>query len=224
MRCEEFQKLLDAHLDGELAGTLRLEFDAHRVNCPECEHAVTLLEVVSSVISVPQRPAALSPDFTDNVMAQITAPAELRGVRVSDSPIWGARVSDSPGFRAAARRHTGLRAVLVAGALVQAAAIWMLAVVPQNPNRIPITTDPKDINVQAVSPGALTQYISELALQRASVAGDLVDVQSLRQFAMNLNVGDSVALDPAGLLQAWLPVNPPQPPAVPSQAGNQFSF
>lgn len=206
MRCEEFQTLIEAHLEGGLAGSLRLEFDAHRISCPACEHAVTLLEVVTSVIAAPTKAPEPSSDFTEKVMAQIAAPAVIR-------------------HPAASRRHAGLRAVLVAGALVQAAAVWMLAVIPQHPDRIPISMPPEQIDLERTSPAALSRYLAEMAVHRAQVAGNLVKVSEIQQFAMNLNVGESVALDPVGLLQAWLPVQPAMPSAQPSmQAGNQFSF
>jgi hypothetical protein len=207
MNCDEFQKLLDAHLDGELAGTLRLEFDAHRVNCAECEHSVTLLEAVSTVVAAPPRPPALPADFTDRVMAEIAVPARERGEAV--------------------RAHRGLRIALVAGALVQAAAVYMFAVMPADPSRIPVSTPPESIDVAKVTEPQLLKYVWELYASRAEQAGTLAgdDLQQVKQFAMNLNVGDNLGLGPVGILQALVPAPVEPADAAPaSRASNQFSF
>ncbi len=74
MNCPEFETLLDAYLDGQLAGTLRLEFDAHRLNCRRCQQTVALLEsaghVIASDADVPDLPA----DFSARVLSAITTP------------------------------------------------------------------------------------------------------------------------------------------------------
>lgn len=205
MNCEQFQKLMDVHLDGDLVGTLRVEFDAHRVHCPACRHAITLLEAVTNVAAEHRAPATTLPsDFTDRVLSQIAAQAGERRQEVT-----------------AGRR--GLRTALAIGALIQAAAVWMFVIWPQNSNRIPISTPPEQIDVARVTPDALKQYVYELAAHRMELAGALgQEVAQLRQMAMNLNVSDSIALDPVGLLQAWLPVLPDTSTTKP--APDRFSF
>lgn len=71
MNCCECEQLFDAYLDGGLAGSLRLEFDAHRLRCRRCQQTLAMLETVGHVIaSDPQMPA-LSDDFTERVMHKI---------------------------------------------------------------------------------------------------------------------------------------------------------
>ncbi|QOJ15669.1 MAG: zf-HC2 domain-containing protein [Planctomycetia bacterium] len=75
MHCSEWERLLDAHLDGQLSGSLRLEFDAHRLHCPRCQQIVAMMETISTVITADE-PPQLSLDFADRVMARIeSAPA-----------------------------------------------------------------------------------------------------------------------------------------------------
>lgn len=206
MNCNEFQKLLDAHLDGELAGTLRLEFDAHRVNCVECEHSVTLLEAVSTVVAAPPRPPALPADFTDRIMAEIALPVRERSEAV--------------------RTHRGLRIALVAGALVQAAAVYMFAIMPADPSRIPISTPPEEIDLAYVSRPQLGRYVTELVAQGYELAGAVGDdVEQVKQMAMRYEVDDRLGLGPVGILQAFVPAAAEQRDAPPtSRAANQFSF
>ena len=202
MYCDQFEKLIDAHLDGELAGALRLEFDAHRVNCSTCEHAVTLMEAVSTVVSAPPRLQAWEGDFTNRVMAQVSQAAARPKPKVA---------------------HHGARVALVAGGLFQAAAVLALALWPENSARIPVSQAPEEINLASVTPDALTQYICESVAMRLSQNSSFVpELDQLRTLAMSLNVGERTTLDPVGLLQAWLP----KPADAPSHAEkpNQFSF
>lgn len=104
MNCAEFEQLMDAYLDGELSGSLRLEFDAHRLRCRRCQLSVAMMESVGDVLMLDHPPAGLSEDFTENVMARI----ERR--------------------RPLSIRMRGLRVALVAGGLLQAAAVLLLAI------------------------------------------------------------------------------------------------
>lgn len=71
MNCVEAENLYDAYLDGELGGSLRLEFDAHRLRCPLCQQKLAMLEACEQIIAGDRRTPTLSDDFTDRVMAQI---------------------------------------------------------------------------------------------------------------------------------------------------------
>jgi hypothetical protein len=106
MNCAEFEQLIDAYLDGELAGSLRVEFDAHRLRCRRCQLTMVAMESVETVVANDRPAAMLSDDFTDRVMGAI----ERR--------------------RPLAVRLRPTRIVLAAGALLQAAAVIFLAVYP----------------------------------------------------------------------------------------------
>lgn len=77
MNCSECEQLFDAYLDGQLAGSLRLEFDAHRLRCRRCQQTLAMLETIGNVIvSDPQVPE-MSVSFTDGVMRQIRRPRRV---------------------------------------------------------------------------------------------------------------------------------------------------
>lgn len=103
MTCSECEQLFDAYLDGQLAGSLRLEFDAHRVRCRRCQQTLSMLEAIGHVIASDAPGPELSGAFTDRVMGQIERPR---------------RVLRFP-----------LRVAIVTGAVVQAAAVLILALV-----------------------------------------------------------------------------------------------
>ncbi len=77
MHCVEIEQLMDAWLDGELSGSLKLEFDAHRLSCARCQNMLSMLEACQHVIA-DDAPPAPSFDFTDRVMAQVSAPRTLK--------------------------------------------------------------------------------------------------------------------------------------------------
>ena len=68
MNCAEFERLIDAYLDGELAGSLRVEFDAHRLRCRRCQLTMIAMESVETVLANDRPLATLSDDFTERVM------------------------------------------------------------------------------------------------------------------------------------------------------------
>src|SRR5512143_2502532 len=78
MICSECEQLFDAYLDGQLAGSLRLEFDAHRLRCRHCQQTLAMLEAVGHVISSDSQAPELSGDFTSRVMRQIEQPHVVR--------------------------------------------------------------------------------------------------------------------------------------------------
>jgi len=62
--------MLDAYLDGELGGTLKLEFEAHVVECKTCGHMLGMMDAVGQIVAAPgPDEPRLSADFTDRVMA-----------------------------------------------------------------------------------------------------------------------------------------------------------
>ncbi len=115
MNCTEWEQLLDAYLDGQLAGSLRLEFDAHRLRCRRCQQSLAMLETVGHVLGSDTGVPTLSSGFTDRVMRQITEPAR-RTIRVP----W-------------------TRVALVSLALAQAAAILAFAILWNAPKVAPPT-------------------------------------------------------------------------------------
>lgn len=103
MNCSDCEQLFDAYLDGHLAGSLRLEFDAHRLRCRRCQQTLAMLEAIGNVVTEDPQVPELSLDFTDRVMRQITAPQRKR-------------------------LRPSLRVAMVAGAVLQAAAVLTFAI------------------------------------------------------------------------------------------------
>jgi hypothetical protein len=122
MNCSECEQLFDAYLDGHLAGSLRLEFDAHRLRCPHCQQTLAMLETIGHVIAADthQQPD-LSPGFTDRVLAGIARPR----TRILHFPY--------------------VRAAVVVGALAQAAAVLAIALLwTSRPAVDPVPGSPTD--------------------------------------------------------------------------------
>jgi hypothetical protein len=119
MNCSECEQLFDAYLDGHLAGSLRLEFDAHRLRCPHCQQTLAMLETIGHVIAADaQQQPELSAGFTDRVLQEIARPRSVRFPYV--------------------------RAAVVLGALAQAAAVLAIALLwtsPPAPETAPPETD-----------------------------------------------------------------------------------
>lgn len=216
MNCSDFERLIDAHLDGELAGSVRLEFDAHHLRCPRCRQLVAMLETVGNVVAVDRRDEPrLSDDFTARVMGDV------------------ARVNHAP-----ARSYRGLRIAIAAGVLLQAAAVVMFATLyPVEPSRpkIPITTPPQSIDVDKYSHADLAAYITGRVYARvASISDGLSkDVGNVGIWAASLRVPDDVARssrklaegDPLfGLLGALLPADDEHDQPAESGANNQYSL
>lgn len=78
MNCSGVENLLDAHLDGQLSGSLRLEFEAHRLRCRHCQQTLAMMEAAAHVITHDRRGPALSDDFTDAVMGRLASTARPR--------------------------------------------------------------------------------------------------------------------------------------------------
>jgi hypothetical protein len=105
MNCPEAEQFFDAYLDGELTGSLRLEFDAHRLRCPACQQKLAMMEACEHILARDTRMPALSDGFTDRVMSEI----EQR--------------------RLVARRTRKRRITIAATVALQAAAVIVFAVV-----------------------------------------------------------------------------------------------
>jgi len=71
MNCSEAEQFFDAFLDGELAGSLRLEFDAHRLRCPVCQQKLAMMEACEHIVARDTHMPAPPEDFTDRVMKEI---------------------------------------------------------------------------------------------------------------------------------------------------------
>lgn len=107
MKCSDVEQLFDAYLERSLSGSLRLEFEAHRLRCRRCQQALAMLESAVHVIAHDRCGPSLSPDFTARVMD------EIRGRQ----PLWR-RVRLSP---------TTVSALLLAQAAVIAIAVMMIS-------------------------------------------------------------------------------------------------
>ncbi len=71
MNCSEAEQFFDAYLDSEMSGSLRLEFDAHRLRCAVCQQKLAMMESCEHILARDTRGPALSDDFTDRVMDEI---------------------------------------------------------------------------------------------------------------------------------------------------------
>lgn len=145
MNCAEFEQLLDAYLDDELSGSLRLEFDAHRLRCRRCRLTIAMMESVGSVVATDRRGPTLSDDFADRVMGQI----ERRPVRL---------------------RVASTRVALVAGALFQAAAVVALAIwLPRGTNPPPGMSAAEEARPSRATSSAEGDVLAELDAEYADV-------------------------------------------------------
>ena len=72
MNCSDAERLFDAFLDRQLSGTLRLELDAHRLRCRQCQQTLAMLESCGEVIASDRRGPVLSDDFAERVMADVS--------------------------------------------------------------------------------------------------------------------------------------------------------
>lgn len=194
MNCSESEQLFDAFLDRELVGTLRVEFDAHRLRCGYCQQKLALLEACEFVISRDERAPALSTDFTARVMGQIAS--ERLAPRVD-------------------RRSRVIR--LTATLLPLAAAIGLAFVWPRESAQPPTpVADTLDQIIQEKDAVALNEYIWDGVFERLRMAGVNLanDVAGARNVAMNINLADDTpdptTLNPFdGILRGLVPMADP---------------
>ncbi len=154
MNCSECEQLFDAYLDGQLAGSLRLEFDAHRLRCTRCQQTLAMLETIGHVIASTAQAPELPPDFTDRVMQDVAQPR----ARVFRLPL--------------------ARVALVVGALAQAAAVLAIAIVWTT--RPAVLTPPPAAPVVAVDDSASADpaYNAVLGLITEGVEDRLWEMQT----------------------------------------------
>lgn len=79
MNCHQFEQYLNQYLDGELEGTLKLEFEAHLVDCSACGHEFAMMEAVGRIIASPSpSEPRIRMDFTDRVMSGLSSQRTVR--------------------------------------------------------------------------------------------------------------------------------------------------
>ncbi len=72
MNCQQFEHLLDRYLDKELRGTLKLEFEAHMVECENCGHLYAMSEAIGQIIATPGTDEPiLSEDFSERILGEL---------------------------------------------------------------------------------------------------------------------------------------------------------
>ena len=195
MKCADCEQLIDAYLDGELSGSLRLEFDAHRLRCRRCQLTVAMMESVEHVVTSDRPAPVLSDDFTDRVM----------GVIEQRQPL--------------SRRLRPMRVAVVAGAVLQAAAVLILAIMlPTRPPLAGTGADPASaINATPVAAAALaSDELAALDIQTDKheilyeyIFGRVQDVASelnqLAQYPLALPVSEDFARasQGAGEVNPW---------------------
>ncbi len=173
MRCPDFENLLDAYLDGELSGSLRLEFDAHRLQCSRCQRVVTMLESVGHVVANDRDVPSLSDSFADRVMGQVEgerAPLRLRTTRY----------------------EIGIVAVLSAAAVL----VFAFLLQQNTPHvGIPLDQPAEAIVVKDVSPADLVRYIhDQVSLAQAGLLADLDQMQQLGGYATRSSLPENAAV------------------------------
>jgi hypothetical protein len=72
MNCQDARNLFNTFLDGELSGTLAVEFGAHKLSCPSCRRELALLEVAGHVVAADIDTPLLSDEFTDRLLSIAT--------------------------------------------------------------------------------------------------------------------------------------------------------
>lgn len=211
MNCSECEQLFDAYLDGQLTGSLRLEFDAHRLRCRHCQQMLAMLETVGNVIASDEPTPDLSLDFTARVLADVARPP--RRLRIS-------------------------RRIVVVGALgLQAAAVLLLVLLVNTrasaPRSAPDFSTVWNVAGQPVDPGeeALKAWIVrriedrawEMHAAGASLAADLTEMRRyMHRYANTLLPDDfrksaqNVSVNPVlGLLEVVVPGEAAEPESVP---------
>jgi len=218
MNCAECEQLFDAYLDGHLAGSLRLEFDAHRLRCRHCQQTLAMLEALGNVIAADPQIPDLPTDFTDRVMLQIKP---RRGLRPA------------------------LRVAVVAGAILQAAAVLGFALLLNRKpaaESTPVSASSSGIvrvdkNWATENPDNKVVYKLirdgvEARLADMYAAGETLtsDFRNLAHY-LNITVPDEVARESVQMAgtnpwqvvwDAMVPIEADEEPPVPSDANVHF--
>jgi hypothetical protein len=198
MKCAEFEPLIDSYLDGELCGSLRLEFDAHRLRCRRCQLSVAMMESVQHVVAADhETPAPLT--------------LRLRPTRVA----------------------------VVAGALLQAAAVIYMAVMwpskPNAPTQPPTFRTIADVyrDVDAKTDRREALYDDVVSRVEAARSRMVADFGQLARYPLTLAVSDDFArasanVDDAGplgfILEAVVPAAPEDNDSLSSPGSDQHSL
>jgi anti-sigma factor RsiW len=132
MNCSQCEQLVDAYLDGELSGGLRVEFDAHRLRCRHCQQMLAMIETAGHVISANHGIPELSDDFADRVMKRVDV---RRG-----------RILRLPQVRIAA----GVAMALQAAAVLVFAVMWRAPALDDPTAVKTIGADAADVDLTAV--------------------------------------------------------------------------
>jgi hypothetical protein len=120
MNCSQFRKFIDSFADGDLSGSMRLEFESHRVMCPSCRREVAVFEAAEQIIAADPLTVSASPEFTDRIMAEIAARAGMSERSPGDTLNYSS---------ASAHRHRRFLALsLLAATGLQAAAAVLFAI------------------------------------------------------------------------------------------------
>jgi hypothetical protein len=172
MNCSEAERLFDAYLDGELNGSLRFEFDAHRLHCPMCQRKLAMMEACEHILVGDQRGPALSDDFTERVMSQVS----IRGEQM--------------------RRSRTIKLFIGAAVTMQAAAAVVFVIVwnfGQDRDVQPPRMDPK---IAMVDPALRDKAIDErdevllYDLIRSAVVAPTRDVTGLSKYTASFTLPD----------------------------------
>lgn len=175
MNCSDWESLLDAYLEGQLSGSLRLEFDAHRLRCLRCQQSLAMMEAITHVVATDERAPALSNDFTDRVMEQILAnrPVTIR-------PRWS--------------RVAGWAVAL------QAAAVLALVLFPGLREIFLPSTPPRTlVDVRPIDPAQLPaearhEYYSAMISRAVAAHANLArDLGQVARYPLSVNVSDDFA-------------------------------
>ncbi len=74
MNCRQFEHFMDQYLDGDLGGSLKLEFEAHLVDCEACGHLYAMMEAAGAILSAPSPDEPrISSGFADRVLAEVNS-------------------------------------------------------------------------------------------------------------------------------------------------------
>ena len=193
MKCSEAEQFFDAFLDGELAGSLRLEFDAHRLRCTVCQQKLAMMESCEHILARDTGGPVLSDDFTDRVMDEI----EQRRVLAA---------------------HSRRRRLVIGGAVaLQAAAVIVFAFLwtaywnqpepvlpPGDPLFLPEVEDAME-----GGPVALKELMFERLDQLGSAPASIEDqAKGLASFGLALSIFDGVIPEsdaPSSLFEILFP-------------------
>ncbi len=213
MNCSDAEQFFDAYLDGEMAGSLRLEFDAHRLRCPVCQQKLAMMEACEHILTSDAHGPRLSADFTDRVMNEISSRKTVAVV------------------------HTRRKRLIIAGAAVlQAAAVILFALLWAGGDQTSPVLDPGNDPLftekvgEAIAGGdrvrlmELVDYKQAEFLAARSTLED--DMNSLARYAKSLSIFDEIApvtdttSNPWGsLLNIIAPQTPEDSEPAPDAAG-----